>query len=108
MAKPAPQPREFHSAAMVTDLPNELMSALSQGLSQFGINLPSMGSSLTGTGRGMPTTLTAPGSLASPGLTPGLGTAPADTGPGHRARCDTGPGYRSGAARRDDACSRRR
>ena len=25
---------------MITDLPNELMSALSQGLSQFGINLP--------------------------------------------------------------------
>jgi hypothetical protein len=83
MTKPAPQPREFQSAAMVTDLPNELMSALSQGLSQFGINLPSMGPSLTGTGAGpaagMPTTLTAPGSLASPGLTPGLGTAPAAT-----------------------------
>ena len=63
MTKPAPQPREFQSAAMVTDLPNELMSALSQGLSQFGINLPSMGPSLTGTGAGpaagMPTTLTA-------------------------------------------------
>ena len=40
LTKPAPQPREFRSAAMVTDLPNELMSALSQGLSQFGINLP--------------------------------------------------------------------
>ena len=42
MTEPAPQPREFRSAAMVTDLPNELMSALSQGLSQFGINLPAM------------------------------------------------------------------
>ena len=40
LTKPAPQPREFRSAAMITDLPNELMSALSQGLSQFGINLP--------------------------------------------------------------------
>jgi len=73
MTKPAPQPREFRSAAMVTDLPNELMSALSQGLSQFGINLPAMPSGLTGagaaTGAGMPTTLTAPGALASPGLT---------------------------------------
>ena len=48
---------------MVTDLPNELMSALSQGLSQFGINLPAMPSALTGADAGMPTTLTAPGSL---------------------------------------------
>ena len=83
MTEPAPQPREFRSAAMVTDLPNELMSALSQGLSQFGINLPAMPSALTGADAGMPTTLTAPGSLASPGLaspglTPGL-TSPALT-----------------------------
>lgn len=79
LTEPAPQPREFRSAAMVTDLPNELMSALSQGLSQFGINLPAMPSALTGADAGMPTTLTAPGSLATPGLTPGLGTAPALT-----------------------------
>lgn len=83
MTEPAPQPREFQSAAMVTDLPNELMSALSQGLSQFGINLPAMPSALTGADAGMPTTLTAPGALASPGLTspaltPGL-TSPALT-----------------------------
>ena len=53
---------------MVTDLPNELMSALSQGLSQFGINLPPMPTGmLTGSDAGMPTTLTAPGGLASPG-----------------------------------------
>ena len=46
---------------MVTDLPNELMSALSQGLSQFGINLPPCPAGLTGAGAvGMPTTLTAP------------------------------------------------
>ena len=87
MTKPAPQPREFQSAAMVTDLPNELMSALSQGLSQFGINLPAVPSSLTGADAGMPTTLTAPGSLASPGLTspaltPGLTTPPAAGLPG--------------------------
>lgn len=81
MTKPAPQPREFQSAAMVTDLPNELMSALSQGLSQFGINLPAMPTGLTGADAGMPTTLTAPGSLASPGLTsPGL-TSPGLTSP---------------------------
>ncbi|WP_123024832.1 hypothetical protein [Mycolicibacterium stellerae] len=83
MTEPAPQPREFRSAAMVTDLPNELMSALSQGLSQFGINLPSMPTGLAGADAAMPTTLTAPGSLASPGLTspaltPGL-TSPALT-----------------------------
>ncbi|RDH77414.1 hypothetical protein DVS77_15955 [Mycolicibacterium moriokaense] len=84
MTKPTPQPREFRQAAMVTDLPNELMSALSQGLSQFGINLPSIPSSLTGTDTGMPTTLTSPNALTSPGLTsplttPGL-TTPATTG----------------------------
>ena len=38
----APQHREFVQAALVTDLPNELLGALSQGLSQFGINLPPM------------------------------------------------------------------
>ena len=52
LTKPAPQPREFRSAAMVTDLPNELMSALSQGLSQFGINLPPCRAALTGARRG--------------------------------------------------------
>ena len=46
LTKPAPQPREFRQAAVITDLPNELMSALSQGLSQFGINLPPMPTSL--------------------------------------------------------------
>jgi len=84
MTKPSPQPREFRQAAMITDLPNELMSALSQGLSQFGINLPSMPSSLTGTGAGtgMPTTLTAPGSLAAPGALATPGLAPALASPG--------------------------
>ena len=33
--KPPTQHRQFVQAAMITDLPNELMSALSQGLSQF-------------------------------------------------------------------------
>ena len=57
---------------MITDLPSELMSALSQGLSQFGINLPPMPTGLlTGSDAGMPTTLTAPG-----GLAPGPLTAP--------------------------------
>ena len=38
--EPPTQHRQFVQAAMITDLPNELMSALSQGLSQFGINMP--------------------------------------------------------------------
>ena len=72
----APQHREFTQAALVTDLPNELLGALSQGLSQFGVNLPS---GILG-GAGSPSTaLTSPGltpGLTSPGLTPGL-TSPA-------------------------------
>ncbi|KUI35139.1 hypothetical protein AU195_09550 [Mycobacterium sp. IS-1496] len=82
----APQHREFVQAAMVTDLPSELMSALTQGLSSFGINLPPMPTGvLTGT-PSAPTTLTTPGlgapGLTSPGLTtPGL-TAPGLTTPG--------------------------
>ena len=36
----APQHREFVAAALTTDLPNELIGALTQGLSQFGVNLP--------------------------------------------------------------------
>jgi GLTT repeat (6 copies) len=80
--KPAPQHREFVQAAMITDLPNELMSALSQGLSQFGINLPPMPMGLlTGTGSTTPPSLTTPG-LTTPGLTtPGL-TTPGLTAPG--------------------------
>ena len=65
---------------MVTDLPNELMSALSQGLSQFGINLPPMPTSLlTGSGSSVPTTTlgTSPLTTPSPGnaplTTPGVG-----------------------------------
>jgi hypothetical protein len=84
---PEPQQREFTQASMITDLPTELMTALSQGLSQFGINLP--GGLLGGTGA-TPSlaspTLTSPGlgapSLTSPGLTsPGL-TSPGLTNPG--------------------------
>ena len=70
-----PQHREFVQAATVTDLPNELMSALSQGLSQFGINLPPLPTGLlTGTDASAPTTFS-PGlgaaGLTSPGLSPG-------------------------------------
>ena len=95
--KPAPQHREFVQAAMITDLPGELMSALSQGLSQFGINMPPMPTSLlTGSGAMSPTTLTAPGLMApgltAPGLTtPGL-TAPGLTTPGLTTPGLTAPG----------------
>ena len=77
-AKPAPQHHEFVRAASMTDLPGELMGALSQGLSQFGVSLPPI-PSLTGA--------TSPSSLGTPGLgspdlaSPGL-TSPGLTSPG--------------------------
>ena len=43
----APEHREFTRAAVVTDLPNEILSALQAGLSQFGINLPPLPTGLT-------------------------------------------------------------
>jgi GLTT repeat (6 copies) len=80
----APQQREFTQAALVTDLPGELISALTQGLSQFGITVPPLpgGLSPAGAGLGSPAlTGLAPG-LATPGLaTPGL-TTPGLTTPG--------------------------
>ncbi len=77
---PVPQQHEFEQAAVVTDLPNELMSALQQGLSQFGINLPPMPTGLSPAGAMPATSLTNPAlagtgltpSLAAPGLTPSL------------------------------------
>lgn len=76
-----PQHREFVQAATITDLPGELITALSQGLSQFGINLPPMPTGLlTGTGASAPTTLTSPG-LGTGGLMPGLSAAPSLTDP---------------------------
>ncbi|GAB7067678.1 hypothetical protein H7J06_02395 [Mycobacterium hodleri] len=85
----APQHREFVQAALVTDLPSELLGALSQGLSQFGVNLPS--GVLGGTGAPSAATLTSPG-LTSPGLTtPGL-TTPGLTTPGLTTPGLTTPG----------------
>ncbi|MDV3123836.1 hypothetical protein M1247_02800 [Mycobacterium sp. 21AC1] len=87
---PAPQEREFTQAALVTDLPGELMSALSQGLSQFGINLPPMPTGLL-TGSGTTPSLASP-SLTSPGLgSPGL-TSPGLTSPGLTSPGLTAPG----------------
>src|SRR5690349_7877919 len=91
-AKPPTQHRQFVQAAMITDLPNELMSALSQGLSQFGVNLPPMPTGLlTGSGSSTPASLTSPG-LTTPGLTaPGL-TTPGLTTPGLTTPGLTTPG----------------
>ncbi|WP_179471397.1 hypothetical protein [Mycolicibacterium vinylchloridicum] len=90
----APEQREFVRAAVVTDLPNEIMSALQQGLSQFGINLPPLPTGLSPAGaqpaQAGPTlttpSLTAPGlttpSLTAPGLTTPSLTTPGLTTPG--------------------------
>ena len=86
--KPAEQP-EFVQAALVTDLPNELLSALSQGLSQFGINLPPLPTGLSPAGS---QPISAGPLLTNPGLTtPGL-TAPSLTTPGLTAPGLTTPG----------------
>lgn len=82
-AKPAPVHQEFVRAASMTDLPGELMGALTQGLSQFGVSIPPIPSL---TGSTTPSSLGSPGfgspDLASPGLTsPGL-TTPGLTSPG--------------------------
>src|ERR1700759_3643342 len=80
-AKPAPVHHEFVRAASMTDLPGELMGALTQGLSQFGVSLPPIPSL---TGATSPSGLPGFGSpdLASPGLpSPGLAT-PGLTSPG--------------------------
>jgi hypothetical protein len=102
--KPAPEHREFVRAAVIEDLPNELLSALSQGLSQFGVSLPPIpsltGSSTTVSPGVTSPGLTAPGALpsaVSPGLTdPGLATPgltnPGLTSPGAAAPGLTTPG----------------
>ncbi len=81
-----PEHHEFKQAAQITDLPGELMGALSQGLSQFGINLPPVPALSGGA-----TTTTTPG-LTSPGLgTSGLGTSGL-TSPGLTSPGLTSPG----------------
>lgn len=82
--KPAPEHHEFVRAAVITDLPSDLISALSQGLSQFGITIPPI-PSLTGS----PTP--ASSGLLSPGLSPGL-TSPGLTSPGLTSPGLTSPG----------------
>jgi hypothetical protein len=98
-AKPAPVHHEFVRAASMTDLPGELMGALTQGLSQFGVSLPPIPSL---TGATSPSSFGTPGlgspDLASPGLTsPGL-TSPGLTTPGLTSPGLTTPGLTPGAA----------
>jgi GLTT repeat (6 copies) len=91
--QPATEHHDFVRAAMVTDLPNELITALQQGLSQFGVNLPPLPTGLSPAGA--QPALTSPGLLPGatpPGLTtPGL-TAPGLTTPGLTAPGLTTPG----------------
>ena len=102
-AKPAPVHHEFVRAASMTDLPGELMGALTQGLSPFGVSLPPIPSL---TGATSPSSLGTPGlgtpDLASPGLTsPGLTTpglaSPGLTTPGLPSPGLTTPGLTPGA-----------
>jgi hypothetical protein len=106
--QPATEHHDFVRAAMVTDLPNELVTALQQGLSQFGVNLPPLpGLSPAGAPAALNTPglaapgLSAPGptapGLTPPGLTPGLGapaslTDPALTNPALTNPALTSPG----------------
>ena len=84
--KPAPEQHDFVQAAMVTDLPGEIMSALQSSLSQFGVVVPNVPSGILGSA----------GTPAAPALTPGLTgpglTAPGLTGPGLTAPGLTAPG----------------
>jgi hypothetical protein len=92
---PAPQHHEFVQAAQITDLPNELMSALQQGLSQFGIVVPNMPSSITGPSSATTTSmpgLTTPGSLTTPGLAAPGAAAPGLTTPAGAMPAMTTPG----------------
>ncbi|MFZ0716764.1 hypothetical protein [Mycobacterium sp.] len=96
-AKPAPVHHEFVRAASMTDLPGELMGALTQGLSQFGVSLPPIPSL---TGATSPSSFGTPGlgspDLASPGLTsPGF-TSPGLTTPGLTSPGLTTPGLTPG------------
>ncbi|WP_231588425.1 PirG, partial [Mycobacterium nebraskense] len=87
-----PEHHDFKQAAVMSDLPGELMGALSQGLSQFGINLPPV-PALSGGATSTPG-LTSPG-LGTPGLgTPGL-TSPGLTSPGLTSPGLTSPGLTS-------------
>ena len=81
-SQPSAEHREFTRAAVVTDLPNEILSALQQGLSQFGINLPPLPTGLSPSGaQPVQTGPLSPG-LTTPGLTTPALTTPGLTTPG--------------------------
>ncbi len=96
-SQPSAEHREFTRAAVVTDLPNEILSALQQGLSQFGINLPPLPTGLSPAGAQPVQTgplspgLTTP-ALTTPGLTTPALTTPALTTPGLTTPALTTPG----------------
>ncbi|MCW1959663.1 MAG: hypothetical protein KIH64_014195, partial [Mycobacterium sp.] len=100
LTQPAPEHREFTRAAVVTDLPNEILSALQAGLSQFGINLPPLPTGLSPAGAqpvqtgplspGLTTPSLSPG-LTTPSLSPAL-TTPSLTAPGLTTPSLTAPG----------------
>jgi hypothetical protein len=88
-----PEHHDFKQAAVMSDLPGELMGALSQGLSQFGINLPPV-PALGGGAAGTPG-LASPG-LGSPGLgSPSLGALGGTSTPGLASPGLTSPGLTS-------------
>jgi hypothetical protein len=94
-----PEHHEFKQAAVITDLPGELLGALSQGLSQFGINLPPV-PALSGNS-GTTTGLTSPGlgttglgttGLGTTGLPPSMGMTPTTPGLATTGALPTSPG----------------
>lgn len=89
-AAPAPVHQEFQQAAIMEDLPNEVMGAVQSMTSQFGIQIPGLsGMNIPGLGGGGNPALTSPGLTGPGGLTnpsaevnPALtGTNPGLTGP---------------------------
>src|SRR5262249_20090194 len=73
--QPAPENPEFVQAALITDLPMELMAALQTGLAQFGIILPGIPSGILSPSTTTASPALAPATSAIPGLaTPGTVT----------------------------------
>lgn len=74
-AAPAPSQQEFVQAAIVSDLPGEVMGAVQQMTSQFGVqipglsglNIPGLGGGGLGSLGGANPALTSPGGLTTPG-----------------------------------------
>ncbi|MGB8505412.1 hypothetical protein, partial [Mycobacterium sp.] len=89
--QPAPEKHDFVQAAMVTDLPGEIVSALQSSLSQFGIVVPNVPSGILG-----PASTPASSALPSPGgftATPGSLTAPGLTATAPGLTATPTPGF---------------